>query len=521
MLRAIVILLTLPWFIATSVIAQPPRFRESVEPPLADGAVQQAGGPQNSAMPVSTNNPVVSIDIMAPTFVPNGKKIELRLRVVNLSTIEARDVVALYQLPADGKFDKGDLEPKAEGNLVTWQLGALPGGARKEIAFTVSPGPNMTEWNHIAKVRFEHGRQGKTKITRPEINVKVNGPSAVQQHDIVSLRLEVTNPGLMEIRDVTVTNNLAEGLVHQYDPLLAGQKPDAKNSPNLRTWSIPRLGPNQTQYIDYRVAAEKPGDHNQVLSLNASNGAKLDSTSKLVVQPPKLELNVEAPTSRGSHQLAGYKVTVRNAGNAILRNVTVTDTMPAGCNVISASEGGQLFDRDIQWILPQLQPNESRTLELTTKCNANGAARHMFAASYRSLKVQKEVATSYSDIVALDMDIKVEPPSVAVGDSVRMTLTVRNLGSAPATNVRPALVLPASLTFVSADPAGHQHAGGRIEFDPINVAANGQHTYTVTAKAVRVAIPAVISADLSATQLEAGPLRKQESVPISDPLRRQ
>ncbi len=520
MLRALLLVITI-LFVGLAAIAQPPRFRESAEPPLADGSVQQAGGQLRATVPTNIDTPVVSIDVVAPPFVPNGKNIDYRLRVANLSAIEARDVVVVYQMPKGGKFVKSDPVAKEDVDklTLTWELGALAGGARKEIAMTVTPGAEMTEWAHIAKVRFEHGRQGKTKIARPEVSVKVVGPTAVQQHDVVSLRLEVTNTGLMEVRDVVITNNLAKGLAHQYDPSPPGQKQDATKSPTLRTWTIARLGPSEARVFDFRVVAEDAGNHNQTLTSNISNGAKHDTTSLLTVQAPKLELRIDGPTKRGSHQTATYRVTVRNLGNAPLRNVTLTDKVPMGCEVVSVSEGGQNFERDIQWILPQLQPNEAKVVELTVKASGIGQVRHVFAASSRGMREEKEAVTDFIDIAALQMDVNIDPQAVVVGDNVRFVLTVRNLGSAAATRVLPALVLPSSLSYVSAEPTLHQHVDGRIAFEPISIVANGVHKFVVTAKAVRAALPAVVSADLMADQLEAGKLRREESLPISDPRR--
>ena len=513
-----VLAITLLFAVPVSTLAQP-RYRESPEPPLADGSVQQAGGqvPVRPLVPTNYATPIVVVDVAAPSFIANGKDIDFRLRVENPSAVAATDVYVTYQLPKDGQLVKAEPKEKNEAGLLTWHLGTLAGGARKEIVLTVKPGPDMAEWNHVAKVRFEHGRQGKTKIAKPEVVAKVTGLTAVQQHDIVPLRLEVTNTGLMEIHDVIVVDDLPAGLVHQYDLLPPGQKSDTKNTPQLRTWNIARLGPNETRFFDYRVVADKAGEHKQRVNVSSSNGAKHEYDSTLTVQAPKLELRIDGPAKRGSHQNATYIVTVRNLGNAALRNVTVSDKLPQGCDVVSASEGGQPFEREIQWILPILQPNESKTLELTTKASGEGRAQHQFAASYRGLREVKEFATTYEHIVALHLEVRVEPQTVVVGDTVRFMLTVRNLGSAPATNVRPALVLPTSLSYVSADPAVHQHSGGRIAFDAISVSANGQHTFTITAKAERAALPAVVSADLTADHLEAGRLRREESVAISDP----
>jgi uncharacterized repeat protein (TIGR01451 family) len=517
--RALTLAITLELVISVSALAQP-RYRESPEPPLADGSVQQTSGqlPPRPLASVNFPTPIVIVDISAPSFVPNGKDIELRIHVENTTAIAAADVHVTYQLPKGGQLVKADPKESDNNGLLTWNIGTLAGSARKDISLTVKPGPDMTDWNHVAKVRFEHGRQGKTKIARPELAAKVLGPSSVQQYDIVPLRLEVSNTGLVEIHDVMVADNLPVGLVHQYEAPLPGLPSEAKNtdSPQLRTWTIPRLAPNEVRAFDFRVLADKAGIHTQSITASNDHGAKHESESKLTVQAPKLELKVDGPAKRGSHQTAIFKITVRNSGNAPLRNITVSDKIPAGCEVVSASEGGQSFDRDIQWILPIVQPNESRVLELTTKVASPGQVQQEFAASYRNLRVQKQVTTSFEQTAALRMDVQLEKQAIAVGDAIRMTILVENSGSALASNVRPTLILPASLEYVSAEPATHRHEGGRVAFDASTVPASDRQTFTVTAKATRAALPAVVTVELESDQLESGKLRRQDSVAISE-----
>lgn len=516
--RALLPAITLYIAASVSAFAQS-RYRESPEPPLADGSIQQTAGQQlaQPLAPMAQDYPVVAIDVVAPQYVPHGKDIEYKLRVANVANVAALGVTALYQLPKGGTLVRSDPPATNEAGLLSWSIGSLAGGARKEISLIVTPGPDMTEWTHVAKVRFEHGRQGKTKIARPEVTVKVVGPSAAQQHDVVPLRLEVANPGVMEVRELQVVDVLPEGLVHQNESASPSQQLDGKNTKQLRTWTIPRLGPGETRFLDFRVAAERMGEHTHRVSVSSASGAKHEADAKLAVQPPKLELKVEGPAKRGSHQTATYRIALRNAGNAPLGNVTVSDKFPDGCDIISASEGAQTFEREIQWILPQLQPNESRMLEITTKSKGAGRIQHQFAVSYRGQREVKELATDFEPIAALNMEIRGEPQAVAVGDTVRITVAIRNAGSASSTNVRPALVLPSSLSYVSAEPATHQNTGGRVSFDAMTIPDSGQTVLTVIAKATRPALPAVLAAELTADQLESGKLRREESVAISDP----
>ena len=46
----------------------------------------------------------------------------------------------------------------------------------------------------------------------------------------------------------------------------------------------------------------------------------------------------------------------------------------------------QSFGGEVQWILPMLQPGETRTMELTTKTPLGGKGTHQFTAVYRGAK---------------------------------------------------------------------------------------------------------------------------------------
>lgn len=517
--------------LALATVAQPPRLTETGEPPLAkdlpDSMIRQASAQFQArpTAPVTGNTyttPNVTVTVIAPQTIPNGQDIDYKLRVVNVSGLQASGVVVIHPMPKGGTFKRSDIPPTSADPDGTryWEIGTLPPGAVKEINVTVTPAAEMTEWHHVVRVRFEHGRQATTRIARPELSVKLQTPSVVQQHDESFLRIEVRNPGLLELRDVQVTLAVPDGVRHKYDPTSPGTTPQAANSPQMRTWTIPRLGPNEVRFIDSRVAADKGGSHALLATAVAANGIKAtEAKGTLTVQPPKLELSASGPTRRGSHETANYRLIVRNGGNAVLRNVTLSDKLPAGCEIVSLSGGGQMFDRDIQWIIPQLAPGEQRSFELTTKATGPGRHQHAFAVSWQSLRDEKVVVTEFDALAALRMTVRPEPDTTTVGQTVRLVVSVENFGSAAASNVRPAIVLPPSLTYVQADPPEHRHEGGRVSFAPASIAAHGKQVFTVTARAAKAALPAVFTAELAADQLESGAIRQQESVSIGDATR--
>lgn len=525
MARTVIPAITLALALAVSTLAQVSRPIETREPDLAkdlpDSMVKQAQATLPVRGPMAANTggyqtPIVTVTVIAPSYVAHDKEIEYKLRVENTSTLDAWNVVVIHPLPAGQTIRKSDIPPSRQAaNGYEWDLGKLSAGSRKEIGVIVMPAPDMKQWQHSVRVRFEHGRQATTQIARPELALKLQTPSTIAQGEVGFLRLEVRNGGLVEIRDVNVTLPLPDGLTAQVDPLRPGQPVEGGNSPQLRTWTLPRLGPGEVRYLDTRVTPTRGGELRVVANATTSNGLKANEASAVIsARAPKLELSVSGPNRRGTHQTATYAISVRNAGPAPLRNVTVSNQLPPGCEVVVIEAGGRSFDREIQWTFAQLGPGEQRNLQLTTKATGPGTHQHTITASSPNLREQKTIATTFEPTAAIRMDVLADKETITIGDVVRLSITVENFGSAPASNVRAALIVPPSMIYVSADPAQHRADGGRIIFEPASIAANGKLVYSVTARATKAALPAIVAAEITADQLESGAVRREISVAI-------
>jgi uncharacterized repeat protein (TIGR01451 family) len=114
----------------------------------------------------------------------------------------------------------------------------------------------------------------------------------------------------------------------------------------------------------------------------------------------------------------------------------------------------------------------------------------------------------------LACDFRGNTPTVEVNGEVTYDLNVRNSGSAPATNIRPAIELPAEMTFISAEPE-HKVDGGKVVFEPIpSLPAGGRATFRVKAKAVNPSVGAAVTAELSGDPFPTGPVKRQEMTAI-------
>ena len=387
------------WLAMSGSLAAQGRFFHTAEPPLADAddGIQLAAAqmPAGNSSLGSVGVPVVRVNVIAPSVLPSNKSVTYRLQVDNPSSMAASNVRVMH--PLNGmKFVQADpkpLDPNAPE--LEWAFGKLEAGDRREITVTVTPANTMEEFNAVAKVRFEHGRQMKIKLSKLELSMRFVMQRDVQQYDIVPVRLEINNPSPMEVKDIQVSVTLPEGVIFHVEP--TGMQPaDGTNSGKSKNWTVARIGPYETHVVNFNVVGVETGRATLGAFAGLTANPEKDAKFELNVQAPQLEVTATGPQNAMPQQAVSYRVAVKNGGTFAMRNVTVVDRLPAKCQFVHASDGGQSFDEEVQWIIPILQPGETRSLELTVKQPESGTVTHQFVATYRRKWQQKDVATLFS-----------------------------------------------------------------------------------------------------------------------------
>src|SRR5207249_1545022 len=155
-------------------------------------------------------------------------------------------------------------------------------------------------------------------------------------------------------------------------------------------------------------------------------GVQDTATDKVELIEPKLEVRAEAPAQKSATLPASVRVTLTNRGPRALQNIVVTDQMDP-CKVEDLS-GGQPLKNGVQWIVPSLAPNQSRTLEVVVHKPDGGPVRHRVTAVYRGLTVAAEATTEFEAVAALSWDFKGTPATVEVNGEVVYEITLRNSG---------------------------------------------------------------------------------------------
>jgi hypothetical protein len=84
--------------------------------------------------------------------------------------------------------------PMMQGDLLTWELGALEPGGERTVTIQLIP-EQEGELGSVARVTFEAAASVRTISTRPELKITQRAPQQVLIGQQLEIELEVSNPG--------------------------------------------------------------------------------------------------------------------------------------------------------------------------------------------------------------------------------------------------------------------------------------------------------------------------------------
>lgn len=305
----------------------------------------------------------------------------------------------------------------------------------------------------------------------------------------------------------------------------------AVNTPHVQTFRIV-LATNAAAIPSLAVTAyfvPVPMDANA-----ADNTTTLTTT---VASSTDLAVSMTGPTSALKvGDTVSYTLNAHNNGPNTAAAVLLTDTLPAGVSLVSATPSSgppvSINNGVITDHFGNLAPGASFSLVIVATLGAGAVPTLTNTASISSAGPDSDpsnntASNTVSVTPVANLGVTITSPSapVLVGDNLQYTVKATNAGPSPATNVILLDTLPANVTFLSAladsGPAPTQSAG--IVTDTIgNLASGASVNLTILVKPTAAAAPsATNSATVSALEFDPNTLNNSASsttdvIPVAD-----
>jgi uncharacterized repeat protein (TIGR01451 family) len=169
-------------------------------------------------------------------------------------------------------------------------------------------------------------------------------------------------------------------------------------------------------------------------------------------QQPSIALEKVSPAEIQVGKPATFALYVRNMGQIAAQNVTITDHVPGGTQLIEARpQPQQSSDGSLVWSLGAMQPGEETQIVVQVMPQTEGEIGSTAHVTFSAAATSRSISTRPQLTIE-----QTAPPKVLIGEPVIVGITISNPGSGPATGVVIDEDVPAGLSHV---------AGAQLEYD--------------------------------------------------------
>jgi uncharacterized repeat protein (TIGR01451 family) len=281
-----------------------------------------------------------------------------------------------------------------------------------------------------------------TGLQQPRLTIEKVAPKQAVLGQPLIYSVIVKNAGSAAAHHVTVQDRIPKGTT------LEGTAPRAELINKSLVWKLGTLKPNEEKKISIKVIPQEKGPIGSVAKVNfvAEIAAQIEVTA------PQVQLSIDAPSQVRLGEKLKLSFTVRNSGRADASNVVLRNVIPDGLRHPAGA--------DLEYAIGNLPAGESRDISLDLVATKNGKVEN------------KTIITGDGGV-----NLEEETPVEIVGEQLLLTRTgksklyvdrpaiftstVNNEGTAPASKVTVAEVVPAGFEFVSASDQGKYDASTR------------------------------------------------------------
>lgn len=346
----------------------------------------------------------------------------------------------------------------------------------------------------------------------PKIGITKDCAAEKMVNEEFTYDIVVTNPATVPATNVTVTDNIPDGIRY------VSSNPAASAAGNALTFSLGSLDGGASRSIQVTVAGTREGTFDNTANVTADFGLQASDGCQTRIVAPALALEKTCPQQVMLCEEFTHTVIVRNNGSGPASNVRVVDNLPDG---VTTTDGRTTVEFDAGTLAPgqakegKFAAKATRTGTFTNRATATADGGLTASAECTTRIVQPVLAVT-----------KTGPEKRYIGRPADYQITVTNTGDAPATNTLLVDQLPGGMTFVSASDGGAQ-SGGTVTWSLGTLEPGASRTVTISLKAMSAGdVKNVVRATATCTEataevgtaVEGVPAILLEVVDLADPI---
>jgi hypothetical protein len=416
------------------------------------------------------------VEKIAPEELLVGKPAVIFIRLANPGDAPVHQVEIRDWVPRGTRLlaTRPQAQISPDGRLV-WRVGTLAPGQELSVEMEVMP-LEEGEVGSVAEVAFAAEAGARSKVTKPELELRVLAPEHVLIGSPADLALRVSNPGTGPASKVVVEAYLPQGLTHPAGSAIM--------------YEVGPLAAGESRELLLSLQTKEPGSHTCRLVAHGEPNLRVVTEVPIDVTSPALELTFTGSRRRFLDRQGVVELTVANRGTAPARNVRLAVTLPPGLEFVSANNQG-IFEpttRRVRWQLEELPIAEAGTVRLILQPRQLGRFElQATAEADRASAAEAVLPLEVEGIAALQFQVRDTADPVALGQETSYEIRLVNQGSKEATGVRVVISVPPGIRPLQAEgPTRHLLDGGRVVFDPMpQLGPKVEVVYRLAVQAIR------------------------------------
>jgi hypothetical protein len=302
---------------------------------------------------VTRIDPVIEFRQKMPAEIDADEPFAVQIFVRNTGKGIAEAVTVSDVIGPHVTFVDADPSPARGDGRLSWSLGKIGPGEEQVVKLRLKAAATADpKFLHTIEVAYQ-GRghnESAAQVRQPVLELNVAQTEAAPVGTPVPIRITVTNPGKIPVREVVLQSTLGEGLTHR-----AGN--DLENA-------LGTLEPGQSRTLNLTVTPKQVGDLIAKLAVLGKNAKGAEATAKVKATPALLTLSVTTPPTVEANQPALFEVVVGNEAAEARSATELVVTLPKDVIFVRATDHG-VYDpvaRTVKWDLGSVAAGERRSV---------------------------------------------------------------------------------------------------------------------------------------------------------------